>query len=408
MRQKFVAGERRGDLGGRSAPVAVPPPVEGRGEEGGEIVNDLADLAEQLLSRRCYDLRPLDHISSAAADWRQSKCGRRRLNPVGPMVLSWQSTASSAGPLGRQRRVPPESTRTVVVALVVNLSVALAKIGAAVITGSTAMAAEAAHAVADTGNQVLLLEAQRRSVRPADERHPFGYGRDAYFWALIASVGVFVAGAVFSLREGVDSLLHQVDATSFGVAYGILAISAIFDSVSLVQAVRQLRSEARLFRRDFLDQVVLTSDPTVRAVFAEDAAAIAGDVIALVGVALHQATGSPLPDAIAAVLIGMLLVAVSVQLARRNRDFLLGEQAPPAVRVEVERSVASKPGVVAIKELALTYLGPRRIWVLARVDVDDGLRGDEVEALVRAIDEDLRSQSPYIVRVDVVPIGRSG
>ncbi|MCU1378261.1 MAG: family transporter [Acidimicrobiales bacterium] len=304
--------------------------------------------------------------------------------------------------------MPPESTRTVVVALVVNLSVALAKIGAAVITGSTAMAAEAAHAVADTGNQVLLLEAQRRSVRPADERHPFGYGRDAYFWALIASVGVFVAGAVFSLREGVASVLHQVDATSFGVAYAILAISALFDSVSLVQAVRQLRSEARQFRRDFLDQVVLTSDPTVRAVFAEDAAAIAGDVIALVGVALHQATGSPLPDAIAAVLIGMLLVAVSVQLARRNRDFLLGEQAPPAVRVEVERSVASKPGVVAIKELALTYLGPRRIWVLARVDVDDGLRGDEVEALVRAIDEDLRSQSPYIVRVDVVPIGRSG
>jgi cation diffusion facilitator family transporter len=303
--------------------------------------------------------------------------------------------------------VPLESARTVVVALLVNLSVALAKIGAAVITGSTAMSAEAAHAVADTGNQLLLLEAQRRSVRPADDRHPFGYGRDAYFWALIASVGVFVAGAVFSLREGIASLLHQVDATSFGVAYVILAISAIFDSVSLVQAVRQLRSEARQFRRDFLDQVVMTSDPTVRAVFAEDAAAIAGDMIALVGVALHQATGSPVPDAIAAVLIGMLLVAVGVQLARRNRDFLLGEQAPPAVRAEVERSVASRPGVVAIKELLLTYLGPRRIWVLTRVDVDDGLRGDEVEELVRAIDADLRKQSPYIVRVDVVPIGRS-
>jgi cation diffusion facilitator family transporter len=303
--------------------------------------------------------------------------------------------------------VPPESARTVVVALIANLSVALAKIGAAVITGSTAMTAEAAHAVADTGNQLLLLEAQRRSVRPADARHPFGYGRDAYFWSLIASVGVFLAGAVFSLREGIASLLHQVDATSFEVAYAILAISAIFDSVSLVQAVRQLRSEARQLRRDFLDQVVMTSDPTVRAVFAEDAAAIAGDMIALVGVALHQATGSPVPDAVAAVLIGMLLVAVSVQLARRNRDFLLGEQAPPAVRAEVERSVASKPGVVAIKELLLTYLGPRRIWVLTRVDVDDGLRGDEVEELVRAIDADLRKQSPYIVRVDVVPIGRS-
>jgi cation diffusion facilitator family transporter len=303
--------------------------------------------------------------------------------------------------------VPPESTRTVVVALTVNAAVATAKIGAAVLTGSTAMSAEAAHAVADTGNQVLLLVAQRRSVRPPDDRHPFGYGRDAYFWALIASVGVFVAGAVFSLREGIDELLHEVDAASFEAAYAVLAISAIFDSVSLVQAVRQLRSEARRFRRDFLDQVVLTSDPTVRAVFAEDAAAIAGDVIAVVGIALHQATGSPVPDAIAAVLIGLLLVAVSVQLARRNRDFLLGEQAPPAARAEVEQFLIGRPGVVAIRELLLTYLGPRRIWVLTRVDVEDRLRGDEVEELVRAIETGLRKQSPYIVRVDVVPIGGS-
>jgi cation diffusion facilitator family transporter len=303
--------------------------------------------------------------------------------------------------------VPDESARTVAVAFAVNVAVAVAKVGAAVITRSTAMSAEAAHAVADAGNQVLLLVAQRRSVRPPDDRHPFGYGRDAYFWALIASVGVFVAGAVFSLREGMDALLHQVDATSFEAAYAVLAISATLDSVSLVQAVRQLRSDARRFRRNFFDQVVQTSDPTVRAVFAEDAAAIAGDVIALVGVALHQTTGSPVPDAIAAVLIGLLLIAVGVQLARRNRDFLIGEQASPAARAEVERYLEARPGVVAIRELLLTYLGPRRIWVLTRVDVDDGLRGDEVEELVRGIEADLRTQSPYIVRVDVVPIGRS-
>jgi cation diffusion facilitator family transporter len=293
----------------------------------------------------------------------------------------------------------------VAVALAANLGVAAAKLVAAIITRSTAMSAEAAHAVADAGNQVLLLVAQRRSTRPRDDRHPFGYGREAYFWALIASLVVFVAGAVFSLREGVVELLYPVGASSFLVAYAILAVSAVLDSVSLLQAVRQLRAEARLLRREFLDQLVLTSDPTLRAVFAEDAAAIAGDVIALVGVGLQQATGSSTPDAVAAVLIGLLLIGVGVQLARRNRDFLLGEQAPAAVKDEIRAFVVGYPGVAAVRELLVTFVGPRRVWVLARVDIKDELRGDEVEELVRAIELGLQHQSEYIERVDVVPIG---
>ena len=217
------------------------------------------------------------------------------------------------------------------VALATNLGVAVAKIVAAVFTGSVAMLAEAWHAVADTGNQVLLLIAQRRSTRPRDDRHPFGYGREAYFWALIASLGVFVAGAIFSLREGIAELLDPVGTAAFAVVYAVLVVSIILDSISFRRAVAQLHNEALRFRRDFLDQVMLTSDPTVRAVFSEDAAAIVGDVIAFVGVALHQITGSPdhritgspAPEAAAAVLIGLLLIGVCVQLARRNHDFLL-------------------------------------------------------------------------------------
>ena len=290
-------------------------------------------------------------------------------------------------------------------ALATNFAIALAKLLAAVVTGSTAMSAEASHALADTGNQVLLLVAQRTSIRPRDDRHPFGYGRAAYFWALIASVVVFVAGATFSLREGVVELVDPVRATSFAVVYAVLAVSVVLDSVSLWRAVRQLRVEARLLRRDFLDQVMLTSDPTVRAVFAEDAAAIAGDVIAIAGVALHQATGSSLPEAFAAVLIGILLVAVGAQLARRNHDFLLGEQAPPAVKADVRAFVTGYPGVIAVRELLVTFVGPRQLWVLARVDIDDNLRGDEVESLVRSIEAELQQRSEYIARVDVVPIG---
>ena len=163
--------------------------------------------------------------------------------------------------------VPDASARTVMVAFAANLGVAFAKLVAAIVTRSTAMSAEAAHAFADSGNQVLLLVAQRRSRPRSDERHPFGHGREAYFWALIASVVVFVAGAVFSAREGISELVRPVEASSFVVAYVVLAISLLLDGVSLRQAVRQLRGEALMFRRDVLDQVMLTSDPTVRAVF---------------------------------------------------------------------------------------------------------------------------------------------
>ncbi len=301
--------------------------------------------------------------------------------------------------------MPNQSSRTVVVALVTNLGVAFAKLLGAVATRSTVMSAEASHAFADTGNQVLLLIAQRRSDRAADRRHPLGYGREAYFWALIASIVVFTAGAAFSLREGVLELLHPIQDATFLAVYVVLAISTVLDSLSLYQAVRQLRSEAHLFRRDFVDQVMLTSDPTVRAVFAEDAAAIAGDIIGFVAVGTHQATGSSVPEGIGAVLIGLLLIGVGWQLARRNRDFLLGEQAPPSVIEAVREFLLIFPGVVSIEELLVTFVGPRQIWVVARLDIIDTLTGAEVEQLTRAIELGIEEESSLIRRVDVVSIG---
>jgi cation diffusion facilitator family transporter len=297
------------------------------------------------------------------------------------------------------------SSRTVAVALLANIGVAIAKVLAAVLTASTAMTAEAAHACADVGNQALLIVAQRRSVRPADARHPFGYGREAYFWALLASVVVFVAGAVFSFREGIAELLHPVPLDSFTVVYIVLGVSVVLDATSLIQSVVQLRREAHVQRRDFLDHLMLTSDPTVRAVFAEDAAAIAGDVVAFIGIALHHRTGSSAPEGWAATIIGVLLVAVGVQLARRNRDFLLGEQAPPAAKERIRSTIAAFDGVTGVEELLVTFIGPRQVWVLCRVDIDDELRGDQVESIVRELDRSLRAQSVYVHRVDIVPTG---
>jgi len=262
------------------------------------------------------------------------------------------------------RQRPPqagESATTVVVALAANLGIALAKLAAAIISGSSAMLAESFHALADTGNEVVLLVAQKQSQRPADEDHPLGHGRAAYFWALIAALGVFVTGALLSIRQGVLELLHPEATTSFTVAYVVLAISLLLEGISLLRAYRQLRKEAAELEREFTEHVRLSSDPIARAVFAEDAAAVSGNVIAGAGLALEQLTGSSVPDAVAAVLIGLILTYVALELARSNGDFLIGRSAPPEIEADVRKTILRQRGVTAITELVVTFLGPRQL-----------------------------------------------
>src|SRR5258706_5127861 len=185
------------------------------------------------------------------------------------------------------------------------------------------MLAEAVHAFADAGNQVLLLVAQRRSEVAPDELHPLGHGREAYFWALLASLGVFLVGALLSVRQGIEQLLEPTRSSSFGLTYVVLFISLMLESLSLRRAYRQLREEAEDLSREFLEHLDLSSDPIARAVFAEDAVAVAGNVIAGVGIALRQVTGSSVPDGMAAIVIGLALGFVAFQLGRRNADFLV-------------------------------------------------------------------------------------
>jgi len=303
---------------------------------------------------------------------------------------------------------PPESESvlTVVVALAANLGIAAAKLGAAVMSRSSAMLAEAFHAMADSGNEVLLLVAQRRSGRPADEKHPLGHGREAYFWALIASLAVFVTGALLSVRQGIEQLFSETKATSFTVAYVVLLIALVLESLSLGRAYRQLRKEANDLSREFIEHFDLSSDPIARAIFAEDAAAVAGNLIAAIGIALHQITGSAVPDGIAAILIGLVLGYVAVQLARRNGDFLIGRGAPTNIRDRVQNVIATRPGVRAVADLVVTFLGPRRLWVIARIDFDDQLDGAGVKALVRSIERALTDESRFISRIDLVPASR--
>jgi cation diffusion facilitator family transporter len=308
------------------------------------------------------------------------------------------------------RRVPtpsPDSLRTVALALAANLGTALAKLVGALVTGSSAMFAEAFHGFADTGNEVLLLIAERRGRKPPDERHPLGHGRRAYFWALIASFGVFAIGAMLSVRQGIVELVTPETTSSFRVAYAILAIAFAFDSVSLLQAHRQIRDEARALNRGFLEHLDASSDPIPRGVFAEDAAALVGNVIAFFGIVLHQVTGSPVPEGIAALIIGLLLAVVAFQLAARNGDMLVGSQASAEIRARIGDTIAGHPGILRVAELLVSFIGPRRAWVVARVDIDEGLDTEAVLSLAPAIEAALQRQSPFIARADIVARGRA-
>jgi cation diffusion facilitator family transporter len=286
----------------------------------------------------------------------------------------------------------PAKLRTVIIAFVANLLVAAAKTVAAAVTGSASMLAEAAHSWADAGNEVFLLIAERSSVRKPDAGHPLGYGRDAYVWSLFAAVGLFSAGAVVSVQHGITELLDPEPADDYFVAYIVLAIAAVLEGVSFTQSVVQLRRGARRFNRPALDYALNGSNSTLRAVLAEDAAALAGLAIAFLGVLLHQLTGNPVYDAAGSLAIGVLLGVVAVVLINRNRRFLVGEVPTPAVRASVGNALAEHPEIERVTYLHLEFVGPARLYVVAAVDLT-GDRGEEdvarqLRTLERAIEEE--------------------
>jgi cation diffusion facilitator family transporter len=290
-----------------------------------------------------------------------------------------------------------ESTRTVLIALGANFAIAVAKTVAGGISGSASIVAEAAHSWADTGNQAFLLIANRRSGRPADDRHPLGYGREAYVWSLLAAVGLFVVGASVSVWRGVTELLHrEAERGSYLVAYIVLAIALVLEGISWLQAVRQLRGEAASLDRDLLEHALVTSDPTVRAVFAEDSGAVIGIAIAFCGVGLHQLTGNPMWDAIGSILVGILLGVIAVILIDRNRRFLTGEPAPEALRAAAVASISELADVADVRFVRLEFVGPRQLLLIASVDLVGDPPESHVAQTLRRLERELEA-NPYIV-----------
>jgi cation diffusion facilitator family transporter len=288
-----------------------------------------------------------------------------------------------------------KSLGTVLVALAANLLVALAKTAASVLTGSASILAEAAHSWADTGNEVFLLVADRRARRPADRAHPFGHGREAYVWALVAAIGLFVAGAAVSVTRGVQELLHPEPAEHFAVGYAVLALAFVLEGASFLRSLRQARAGAEVLQRDVIEQVLLTSDPTLRAVFAEDAAALVGLVVAAAGLGAHQLTGSATPDAVGSILVGVLLGVVAIVLINRNRRFLVGEEADPKVRSATIRALLADPEVSRVTSLRLEVVGPLMISVIGDVDLVGDDTEQQLAVRLRALEERI-SASPAV------------
>lgn len=290
-----------------------------------------------------------------------------------------------------------ESTFTVVLAFAANALIALAKTGAAALTGSASMVAEAAHSWADTGNEVLLIVADRRSRAEADAAHPLGYGREAYVWSMFAAIGLFAVGAGVSITHGIQELFHAEPATNYPVAYAVLAVSAVLEAISFRQAFGQLRKEAASTERGLLEHALRTSDTTTRSVFAEDAGALIGLALAFLGVLLHQITGSPIPDALGSIAVGVLLGVIAVVLIDRNRRFLIGEQGSPQLRAAALQLLLAQPEVERVTFLRLEYVGPRLVYLVASVDLVGNYAESQTAATLRKVARAIEAD-PHVVR----------
>jgi cation diffusion facilitator family transporter len=269
---------------------------------------------------------------------------------------------------------------TVVIAFAVNVLVGVAKTVAALITGSASMAAEAAHSWADVGNESFLLVADKRSKGGPTPEHPLGYGRESYVWSMFAAIGLFSAGAVVSVVRGIQELVSGEPGGEFLIAYIVLGVAFVLEGVSFAQAFWRTRREALEGEREVLEHALATSDPTLRAVFAEDAAALIGLVIAAAGVAAHQITGSPVPDAIGSILVGLLLGVVGIVLIDRNRRFLVGQSVPARIRTATIAAITGYDEVDRVTYLRMMFVGPHQMYLVASVD----LVGDAAESTVAA------------------------
>ena len=293
------------------------------------------------------------------------------------------------------------SKASIIAALAGNLLVAATKAVAAVFTGSSSMLSEAVHSMVDSGDQVLLLYGRHRAAKPPDATHPFGYGRELYFWCFVVAILIFAAGAGVSAYEGVVHIRHPESIEQPLINFAVLGAAAVFEGVSWWFGWRAARKAIR--QSGFWRAFRRTKDPSRFLVLFEDSAALTGIAIAAVGTALSSSLGMPWIDGLASVLIGAVLATVAVLLARETKDLLIGESAPPALVEAIRAASAAQPGVLAIMEITTSQLGPDNVVATLCVEIDDRYTVSQVEHLIDSLENSLRRNHPEVIRLFVRP-----
>jgi cation diffusion facilitator family transporter len=287
--------------------------------------------------------------------------------------------------------------KVVYAALAANSIIAAMKFAAASFTGSSAMLSEAIHSLVDTGNQGLILHGMRRSTRPPDANHPFGYGKELYFWAFVVAILIFAVGAGVSIYEGVLKLIDPHPIDNIYINYAVLGAALVFECFAWYVAYKEFnkgRGGQSMWRA-----LRTSKDPTVFTVLFEDTAALLGLLVAVLGLALYQAFGWIAFDGLASIVIGLILAATASFLAYESKGLLVGEGASPKVLEGVRRIVAAEPGVEHINELLSMHLGPRDVLLNLSVDFADGLSSEALEATLTSLDRRIRTEFPEITRV---------
>jgi cation diffusion facilitator family transporter len=293
------------------------------------------------------------------------------------------------------------STRAILAALLANLGIAIAKFVGFVFTGSSSMLAESIHSVADTGNQVLLLIGGKRARLQATRLHPFGFGRERFFWAFVVSIVLFTLGSAFALFEGIEKLLHPHELESAGWAIGILLVAVCLESWSFRTAVREARPSKGA--SSWLRYIRRSKQPELPVVLLEDSGALVGLVIALGAVTMAVVTGNGRWDGVGTTAIGALLGVIAVVLAVEMKSLLIGEAATEEDEAAITTAIVSAPTVRTLIDLRTEHIGPESILVAAKIEFDAELTMRELADVVDEIEADVRCAVPAVTRIFLEP-----
>ena len=293
------------------------------------------------------------------------------------------------------------STRTILIALVANVGIAVAKFAEAAFTGSSAMLTEGVHSLVDSTNQLLLLPGRRQARRPADALHPFGYGRALYFWSFVVAILVFALGAGVSIYEGVLHILTPEPATDPLVAFAVLGIAFVLEGWSTIAALAEF-NRARA-GGSILAAVRDTKDAPTLVLLLENTGALVGLAVAAAGLTLSLLTGKPFWDGLASVLIGLVLGALAFVLLIEAKGLLIGEAAEPALIAAIAEAAAAHPGVVKVHEVLTLHVAPEMVTAIISADFDDAISARAVEDIVAAIQREVAQRFPLVTRLFIEP-----